>query len=41
MLRLINLTKAFCTANTPSKHRYYFKHAFHIVPHPEKAHKGG
>lgn len=39
MLRLAALRRHF--SSTPKLYRYYFNHAHYIVPHPEKAHKGG
>ena len=38
MFRLLSVTRHFCKAN---KLRYRFQHGSFMVPHPEKAHKGG
>ena len=39
MFRLLNLSQRFCSAIKPA--RYKFKFASSLLPHPEKAYKGG
>lgn len=42
MNRLINLFKQSAFATTADKkYRYSFKYGSYIIPHPEKAFKGG
>ena len=41
MLRLIRLNRAFCSAKSTASYRYKFNYGASLLPHPEKAHKGG
>lgn len=40
MNRVLSLARAFCTA-PPKRFNYRFEHGSAILPHPEKAYKGG
>ncbi len=41
MLRLIRLNRAFCSAKITPNYKYKFNYGSSLLPHPEKAHKGG
>lgn len=42
MQRLLRLAKAVCsTAQPKTNYLYKFKYGTSLLPHPEKAHKGG
>ena len=42
MLRLLNLSRSFCSAvNNAQQFHYKFQFASSLLPHPEKAYKGG